>query len=139
MQNIHFDDGFKTYVLNGDESKIIKVNVTDFGIVDRFEKVKKDLEHLADKTTLSQSTDESEMQQTDRIIREKINYIFGSDVSSAAFGSVYCFSPSNGMPVFVNFINAVMPVIEKEMKIETDKMQLNIDKYTSQLPKILQS
>ena len=139
MQNINFDDGFKTYVLNNDESKIIKVNVTDFGIVDRFEKVKKDLEHLADKTTLSQSTDESEMQQTDRIIREKINYIFGSDVSSAAFGSVYCFSPSNGMPVFVNFINAVMPVIEKEMKIETDKMQLNIDKYTSQLPKILQS
>lgn len=139
MQNIHFDDGFKTYVLNGDESKVIKVNVTDFGIVDRFEKVKKDLEHLADKTTLSQSTDESEMQQTDRIIREKINYIFGSDVSSAAFGSVYCFSPSNGMPVFVNFINAVMPVIEKEMQVETDKMQLNIDKYTSQLPKILKS
>lgn len=139
MQNIHFDDGFKTYVLNNDESKIIKVNVTDFGIVDRFEKVKKDLEHLADKTTLSQSTDESEMQQTDRIIREKINYIFGSDVSSAAFGSVYCFSPSNGMPVFVNFINAVMPVIEKEMQVETDKMQLNIDKYTSQLPKILKS
>ena len=139
MQNIHFDDGFKTYVLNDDESKIIKVNVTDFGIIDRFEKVRKDLEELADKTTLTQSTDESEMQQTDRIIREKINYIFGSDVSSAAFGSVYCFSPSNGMPVFVNFINAVMPVIEKEMKIETDKMQLNIDKYTSQLPKILQS
>ena len=79
------------------------------------------------------------MQQTDRIIREKINYIFGSDVSSAAFGSVYCFSPSNGMPVFVNFINAVMPVIEKEMQVETDKMQLNIDKYTSQLPKILKS
>ena len=139
MQNINFDDGFKTYVLNNDESKIIKVNVTDFGIIDRFEKVRKDLEELADKTTLTQSTDESEMQQTDRIIREKINYIFGSDVSSAAFGSVYCFSPSNGMPVFVNFINAVMPVIEKEMKIETDKMQLNIDKYTSQLPKILQS
>lgn len=139
MQNIHFDDGFKTYVLNGDESKVIKVNVTDFGIVDRFEKVKKDLEHLADKTTLSQSTDESEMQQTDRIIREKINYIFGSDVSSVAFGSVCCFSPSNGMPVFVNFVNAIMPVIEKEMQVETDKMQLNIDKYTSQLPKILKS
>lgn len=139
MQNINFDDGFKTYVLNNDESKIIKVNVTDFGIIDRFEKVRKDLEELADKTTLTQSTDESEMQQTDRIIREKINYIFGSDVSSAAFGSVYCFSPSNGMPVFVNFINAVMPVIEKEMKIETDKMQLNINKYTGQLPKILKS
>lgn len=139
MQNIHFDDGFKTYVLNGDESKVIKVNVTDFGIIDRFEKVKKDLEHLADKTTLSQSTDESEMQQTDRIIREKINYIFGSDVSSVAFGSAYCFSPSGGIPVFAHFINAIMPVIEKEMQIETDKMQLNIDKYTSQLPKILQS
>lgn len=139
MQNIHFDDGFKTYVLNDDESKIIKVNVTDFGIIDRFEKVKKDLESLADKTTLTQNNDESEMQQTDRIIREKINYIFGSDVSSAAFGSVYCFSPSNGMPVFVNFINAVMPVIEREMKIETDKMQLNINKYTGQLPKILKS
>ena len=125
MQNINFDDGFKTYVLNNDESKIIKVNVTDFGIVDRFEKVRKDLERLADKTTLSQSTDESEMQQTDRIIREKINYIFGSDVSSVAFGSAYCFSPSGGIPVFVHFINAIMPVIEKEMQIETDKMKKN--------------
>lgn len=139
MQNINFDDGFKTYVLNNDESKIIKVNVTDFGIIDRFEKVKKELEDLTNKTTLTQSTDESEMQQTDSIIREKINYIFGSDVSSVAFGSAYCFSPSNGMPVFVNFINAIMPVIEKEMQIETDKMQLNINKYTSQLPKVLKS
>ena len=79
------------------------------------------------------------MQQTDRIIREKINYIFGSDVSSVAFGSAYCFSPSGGIPVFAHFINAIMPVIEKEMQIETDKMQLNIHKYTSQLPKILKS
>ncbi len=139
MQNIHFDDGFKTYVLNNDESKIIKVNVTDFGIVDRFEKVKKELEYLADKTTLTQNNNESEMQQTDHIIREKINYIFGSDVSSVAFGSAYCFSPSGGIPVFAHFINAIMPVIEKEMQIETDKMQLNIHKYTSQLPKVLKS
>ena len=97
---------------------------------------KQELENLADKTTLIQNNDESEMQQTDRIIREKINYIFGSDVSSVAFGSAYCFSPSNGMPVFANFVNAIMQVIEKEMKLETEKMQLNISKYTNQLAKI---
>ena len=139
MQNINFDDGIKTYMLNNDESTVIRVNTSDYGIVDRFDKVKQELEKLADKADALQSlgnADESEMKKLDSIIREKVNYIFGSDVSTPAFGCAYCFSRSNGMPVFANFVNAIMPVIEKEMKLETEKMQLNISKYTNQLAKI---
>lgn len=140
MQSINFDNNFKTFCLNEDENNVIRINTSDFGIFERFEEVKKDLENLQQEAKQIESSENedglqcSHFGEIDKKIREKINYVFGSDVSTPAFGTARCFSFSNGAPMFENFLNAVIPIIEKDMAIEIDKMQANIGKYTNQLP-----
>lgn len=140
MQSINFDNNFKTFCLNEDENNVIRINTSDFGIFERLEEVKKDLENLQKEAKQIESSENEDGLQCahfgeiDNKIREKINYVFGSDVATPAFGTARCFSFCNGAPMFENFLNAVIPIIEKDMAIEIDKMQANIGKYTNQLP-----
>jgi hypothetical protein len=71
-----------------------------------------------------------------KIIKEQINYVFGSDVSTPAFGTAYCFTFANGKPIFQNFLDAVIPIIEKDTKKGTEQMKSVLDEYQNQLSEI---
>ena len=143
MESINFEIYFKTFCLNEDENNVIRINTSDFGILERLEKVQKSLENLQREAENTQNTESADglqysmLGEIDKQIREKINYVFGSDVCTPAFGTACCLSFCNGAPMFENFLNAIIPEIEKDMTIEKDKMQANIGKYTNQLPGIV--
>lgn len=130
MTNIKFDDGYKTYILNDDENKIIRVNVTDFNILDRHNKAQADMQALiADMQTNKDATPE-EIADYDKRIRENINYIFGSDVCTAAFGTANCMSVvSNGSMLFESFLNALMPQVQEDMDINLEAAKKRTNKY----------
>lgn len=39
MTSLKFDDGYKEYSINGDESRVIRINTTDFAIFDRIKRL----------------------------------------------------------------------------------------------------
>lgn len=130
MTNIKFDDGYKRYILNGDENKVIRVNVTDFNILDRYNKAQADMQALiADMQTNKDATPE-EIASYDKRIRENINFIFGSDVCTAAFGTANCMSVvSNGSMLFESFLNALMPQVQADMDISLEAAKKRTNKY----------
>ena len=141
MNNINFDTHLKTFTLNNDPNKVIQINTADLGIIERLEKAQKKLEKLQKDAENKQNLITDGLQysilgEIDKEMREQINYIFGSDVSTPAFGTAYCFSPCNGSPMFENFLNALIPEIEKDITAESKKVQANISKYTNQLPQL---
>lgn len=139
--NLNFDTGVRTFTINNDPNRFIQINTTDLGILERLEKAQKNLEHLQKEAEIKQASNTDGLQysilgEIDKAIREQINYIFGSDVSTPAFGTAYCFSTCNGSPIFENFLNALIPEIEKDVTVESKKTQANISKYTNQLPQL---
>lgn len=142
MQSINFKTNLKTLCLNDDENKVITINTADIGILDRAEQADKKLEELKKEVEKVQSSENTDGRQfailgeLDKAMREQINYVFGADVSTPAFGTTYCFSPCNGVPLFENFINALMPIIEADCMAEAEKSKSNIGKYTKQADKL---
>ena len=137
MSTLNFKTNVKTYDINGDKNRIISVNTTDYAILDRIKISLKNIEKLADEyksKTVNNDDEANELFVTaDKKIREQINFIFGSDVSTTVFGNVNCFSPcDDGSVLFENFINAIVPEIRKDISEAQNKQSKHIEKYTSQ-------
>ena len=130
MTNIKFDDGYKTYILNDDESKIIRVNITDFNILDRYNKAQADMQALIEEMQNDSEATPEKIASYDKRIRENVNYIFGSDVCTAAFGTANCLSVvSNGSMLFESFLDALMPQVQADMDISLEAAKKRTDKY----------
>lgn len=142
MQSINFKTNLKTFCLNDDKSKVIRINTADFGILDRAEQSEEKLKELQQKAEKVQNDENADgrkyaiLGEIDKAIREQINYVFGADVSTPAFGTTYCFSFCDGAPMFENFINALLPIIEADCMAESEKIKANIGKYTKQVPQL---
>lgn len=139
MTSLKFDDGYKEYSINGDESRVIRINTTDFAIFDRIKKAMKQIDKIAKEyeNVTPKNDDEANdlFVSADKKVREQINYIFDSDVSTVAFGNTNCFSIvfSNKQPLFYNFLNAIIPTIRSDIEKVMSKSNKNVAKYTSQL------
>lgn len=139
MESLKFESSYKEYSINGDESKVIRINTTDFAIFDRLKKAMKQIDDIAKEyENVTPKTDDEANElfvSVDKRVREQINYIFDSDVSTVAFGNANCFTVvlSNMQPLFYNFLNAIVPVIKKDLEKVMSKSNKNVSKYTSQL------
>ena len=139
MENLKFEIPYKEYSINGDESKVIRINTTDFAIFDRLKKAMKQIDDIAKEyENVAPKTDAEANDlfvSADKKVREQINYIFDSDVPTVAFGNANCFTVvlSNMQPLFYNCLNAIVPVIKKDLEKVMSKSNKNVSKYTSQL------
>lgn len=129
MQNLSFDNGFKTFSINNDDSKTITINTSDVGIVDRLNKVQGELEQLQSKIAKT-NNNIAVISEVDNEIKAKIDYIFGAEISKTVFGSACCLSLANGKPIFENFLNAIIPIIKEDTEKEIEKMNADIEKYS---------
>lgn len=135
MTNIKFDDGYKTYILNDDENKVIRVNITDFNIKARYDEASKKMTALISEMQGNNNASAEDIKKYDEKIRENINYIFGTDVCTPAFGTANCLSIlTDGRFLFQSFIEAFMSQLEKDMgeRITAAKYKIEskTDKYT---------
>jgi len=123
--NLNFEDGFKEVMINNDPTRVIRWNPNDANFVDRFlafqewvdNDFKKRLEGLG--ITKEQSFDNYDRGTITKLGEEmcqEIDSTFGRNISGPAFLGVNPISPmSNGSLLFINFIEALMPVIEKSI------------------------
>jgi hypothetical protein len=141
MQNLSFSDGFKEFSLNGDESKVIRFNPADFGIIERIDKAYKEIENASkigadiklktDGTPIEEiSIAASIVKSVSDTIKSQIDHIFDSPVSAVVFGNQSPLSMVGGVPFYERFLNAVIPVLKKEIQSEQKASQQRISKYT---------
>ena len=67
MNNIVFEEGYKEFAINNDESRILRFNPTDLAL---FEKIKKELSEV------QKFDDDTDDVEADRKVRETIDKIF---------------------------------------------------------------
>lgn len=137
MQNLQFNDGLVRLAINGNESKIIEINPTDFGMVSRYQKMQDKLEELTQKySDIAENDTETGMkilEQLDAEVRKIVDFIVGSEISDTVFGSVNCLSFAGGATIFENFLEAYSNYLEPAIKAEFEKSQEKISKYTKQV------
>ena len=133
MQYISFNDGYKTYAINGDENCFIRINPSDFSILGKIEKAKSNIEKFKIDEPTAPEEAAAAANKLDTAIREQIDFIFGEGISKTVFGSLNCVSLAGGKPIYQNFLDALLPVIEADIAEEKKKSDENIRRYTSQI------
>lgn len=144
MQNLIIDDGFKEFSINNDPNKVIRFNPADFGIIERINNAYKEIEKVQNEVPdIELNNDGSPVDmlsaaaeavsKVDNTIKKQIDYIFDSPVSDVVFGNQSPLSMVKGVPYYERFLNAVVPIIEKEVKAEQEASRKRIEKYTKQV------
>lgn len=131
MQSISFDEGFKEFSINGDESRVIRFNPKDLGILTRMESTLSDFKDLEKK--MKDSNEDNFLdafRDVELSIKEKINSIFNSDVYDTIFNGQSPLALVKGEFLFMRVINAIIPIIEKEIKAEQKESEKRMSKYT---------
>ena len=74
-----------------------------------------------------------------RIVKEEINYIFNADVADIVFDGASPLSTRKGVPLYERFVNAMFPVIQKDIEAETKESSKRISKYTDKAQQVKRS
>lgn len=134
MRNLNINKGYKEYSINNDESAVIRVKTTDFGIIEKLTKIKS---RTAEAVSKMEKLRESEnidtifaaLNDADKEIRAELDAVFDSHVSDVVFGSTNCLSFAGGQPVALNFLEAIIPEIQHDLEAQQGEAKKRIDAY----------
>jgi hypothetical protein len=135
MEKLIINKGYKEYAINDDENAVIRVKTTDFGLMDRLYHFKDKIKAVAKKLEAKKKSENAEdilaaLRTADEDTRRELDDIFDEKVSDAVFGRMNCMSFAGGQPVALNFLNAIIPKIEKDLEAEHKAANKKISKYT---------
>lgn len=136
MQSISFDEGYKEFAINNDENRVIRFNPKDFGILTRMEDTLSDFEALEKK--LKDGNEEeftNNLREAEKVVHEKIDSIFNANVHDIIFNHQSPISLVGGEFLFMRVIEALVPIVEKEIKYEMQKSEKRMSKYTEKYKK----
>lgn len=136
MQSISFDEGYKEFAINNDENRVIRFNPKDFGILTRMEDTLSDFEALEKK--LKDGNEEeftNNLREAEKVVHEKIDSIFNANVHDTIFNHQSPISLVGGEFLFMRVIEALVPIVEKEVKYEMQKSEKRMSKYTEKYKK----
>lgn len=134
---LKIDRGLKSYEVKDIDGTLLGtlyVNPADIGIAARLEEARRAIQQLADGLAADASVDQ--IIEADKLIREQINYIFGSDASSVFFKGVSALALlPDGTMVFEKVLQAAVPIIEdavgKAIKASQMRVQKHAGAYTN--------
>ena len=128
MNNLTFDDGFQEVTLNNDPNRVIRWNPTDINFVDRFlafktwvdedyiPKIKSTNIKADDWKQVLEGYTPGTLEELGKELNEAIDTCFNSKISEVAFGGASPLTPiKNGNLLFINFIDALTPMIEESL------------------------
>lgn len=134
---LKIDRGLKSYEVKDIDGTLLGtlyVNPADIGIAARLEEARRAIQQLADGLAADAGVDQ--IIEADKLIREQINYIFGSDASSVFFKGVSALALlPDGTMVFEKVLQAAVPIIEdavgKAIKASQMRVQKHAGAYTN--------
>ena len=141
MASIKIETGLKTYDIEDEHGNIrgqITINPKDMSFFGKAQKMRDTILHYMDDIDIidkSKSEDEivKLFDDTDLMIKEEIDKLFGEGTSTVIFGSQSSLSTINGVTFVERFMTAFMPIIQKEFQTELDNSSARVNKYTSQV------
>lgn len=147
MQNINlnFDEGLKSFTINGDESRVVWFNPADPDLLPRYYKaleiIKTAADDIPDGIRLDSagnlSGENAGLEEAAKalvtvngVIREALSLMFNTDVYDVVFAgkSPFCLV-SGGRFLFEAFMEALQPVLRKETEAYAEASGKRVDKY----------
>ncbi|RGO69271.1 hypothetical protein DXB08_21675 [Hungatella hathewayi] len=149
MQSINFDDGLKSFAINGDEKRVIRFNPADPDMMTRYYKALQMLKeakgsllsdvNLDTEGNLSKEDKLGEasraLEETNSLIRKAMNLMFNSDVYDTIFASQSPFCIVRGKYLFEAFMESLQPVLESEIKAYQKASEKRMNKYLKEYHK----
>lgn len=138
MADIRFDTGVKEFNINGAVS--VRFSPTDFSFIEKVYNAMESLDKRQDayRAEIENLKDEAVFDLARRVdaeARETINAIFGSDVCTPVFGDVSLYAVADGLPLWANFVLAIIDQFEGAFAEEKKKTNPRIAKYTAKYKK----
>ena len=143
MRSINFDDGFKSFCINGDENRVIRFNPGDLNMRVRVEEAQKRIrkwegslkaiELNPDGTLVVEDEEESaELRGFEDVLRRELNYVFNADVYDTIFSgqSPLCTVGKEKMFLFEAVLQSVTPIIEEEIEAFSSASHARVEKNT---------
>ena len=138
-KKLSFESGVVTYNIN--DKCEVSFNPTDTTFVEKLFSAFEDLDNKQDtyKTTIESMSDKREIfefaKDRDEEMRAVIDGLFGVPVCDALFGSMNVYSLAGGLPVWCNFLLAVVDEIDDTYVKEQKASNSRIAKYTAKYRK----
>lgn len=127
----------KRFRIDGDDSRILELNTSDMNILLRLDEVEARLQSLADSVTFdAEDTENAEanvkkLLNTDKEMRDLMDYLFDSKVSEICAPSGTMYDPFNGKYRFEHIIETLFALYEDNIEAEYKKMNKNVQKHTA--------
>ena len=139
MNTLNFETGLTTFVVNG--AAEVTFNPTDERFMERlfdaFDQLakkqdahKQAIAELKDTKAIFEYTD-----RMDKEMRDTIDAVFAQKISDTIFGGVSVYAMANGLPLWCNFLLAVMDKIDDTIVREKQATNPRIAKYTAKYHK----
>lgn len=149
MQSINFDDGLKSFAINGDENRVIRFNPADPDMMTRYYKALQMLKdakgsllsdvnldkegNLPEEDKLGEAS--RALEETNSLIRKAMNLMFNSDVYDTIFAGQSPFCIVRGKYLFEAFMESLQPVLESEIKAYQKAGEKRMNKYLKEYHK----
>ena len=132
----------KSYRIDGDNSRIIYLDTSDMNILVRMNETYPEIQKLAveaaDKIVASKVGDDSPLndiseilKEIDKRMREKLNYIFASDIADICEPKGNMYDPVGGEFRFEHIIEVLSTLYADNITSEFKKMQERVKKHTA--------
>lgn len=138
MKELNFNTGLVTYLVNGKCE--ISFNPADVAFVDRVFKAFDGLAQRQDHAEVeAQEAGAADLfalaEERDKFMREQIDNIFGEPVSDSIFGNMSVYALAGGLPLWCNFLMAIIDEIDGAIQEEQRAASPRVDKYMAKYAK----
>lgn len=146
----------KRFRIDGDDNRILELNTSDLGVINRLDEVYPKLKaHESKVAKLTSSTAElgdldsdseeesmkaiqktsNALREIDKDMRELIDYIFNANVSATCGCDGSMYDPIDGRLRYEHIIDKIMPLYETNFANETRKVRERVAKATKKYTK----
>lgn len=132
MNTLNFSTGVKTFAVN-DGAVEISYNPTDPIFVERmydaFVSLTEKYEAGKDKKFDDNKAFFDYARSRDREVHEEIDGLFGDGVASGLFGGVSSYAMADGLPLWCNFMLAIIDTVPAELSAQIKASKPRVEKY----------
>ena len=138
---IRLDTGLKTYNLiftdRDDDCVQISFNPNDIGIIERIESAGDRISKAIEENPEAFDDTSTVATEVRKLIYEQVDYIFGNAISEKVFKHCHPLSvdSKSGKYYIERFINAVAPVIKRDVEASNKASQKRMDKHLAKYRK----
>ncbi len=132
MRNLNIGSGRESFTIDGDESRVISFDPSDFNIVARCDEAIKNVsEFMKDFSDTDADGFSAAIKDINDKICGQVDYIFGEGAGKAAFGGVSPIAADkDGVTLFERFFDAVIPIVQERVTANMEASKARMAKYT---------